>query len=335
MGVKNIETIARKLIEHGKPGSTPAALIRWGTRPEQRTVVAPLGEIAGVVRDSRMRPPAVMVVGEVVSLREALKWYEDKPLFGHRVLITREYTREFEPLEELGAEIFEFPTLRIVPPKSFDDVDRAIAGISAYHWLVITSANAFECFMGRLLEKGGDIRDLKGIKICAIGSRTAEAVARYGMKVDMVPGEFSAEGLIEAFSTSRHGGLKGLKVLLPRAENARDVFPERVRSLGGTIDTPTVYRAVRPEKHAKRLQRFMSEGRITLATFTSGAAFNNFLAMLGDDGRALLKDVTLAVIGPVTKEAVEKAGLKVHITPSTATISAMVEEIVAWASRNG
>lgn len=335
MGVKNIETIARKLIEHGKAAGTPAALIRWGTRPEQRTIVAPLGEIAGKVRDGHIRPPAIMVVGEVVALRETLKWYEEKPLFGHRVLITREYTPEYEPLAELGAEIFEFPTLRIAPPKSFAELDRAIETISTYHWLVITSGNAFEYFMGRLLEKGGDIRDLKGLKICAIGSRTAEAVARYGMRVDMVPGEFSAEGLVKAFSRQGGEGLRGLKVLLPRADKARDLFPERARSLGGFIDTPTVYRAVRPEKHAKRLQRFMSEGRISLATFTSGATFNNFLAILGEDGRTLLKDVTIAVIGPVTKKAVEKAGLKVHITPRTATISAMVEAIIAWASRKG
>jgi uroporphyrinogen III methyltransferase/synthase len=335
MGVKNIETIARKLIEHGKPADTPAALIRWGTRPEQRTVVAPLGEIAEKVRDGRIRPPAVMVVGEVVNLRETLKWYEEKPLFGHRVLITREYAPEYEPLEELGAEIFEFPTIRITPPESFRDLDRAIAAISTFQWLVITSGNAFEYFMRRLLEKGGDIRDLKGLKVCAVGSRTAETVERYGVRVDMIPEEFSAEGLVEAFAALREEGLTGLKLLLPRAENARDLFPERVRSLGGFIDTPTVYRATRPEKHAKRLQRFMSEGRISLATFTSGATFNNFLAMLGDEGRALLKDVTLAVIGPVTKKAVERAGLKVHIMPGTATIPAMVEAIIAWASRKG
>jgi len=332
MGVKNIETIAGKLMEHGRAGSTPAALIRWGTRPEQRTVVAPLSEIADKVRDSSIRPPAIMVVGEVVSLRQALRWYEDKPLFGHRVLITREYTQEYEPLEELGAEIFEFPTLRIAPPQSFSDVDRAIEALSTYHWLVITSGNAFDCFMGRLLEKEKDIRDLKGMKICAVGSRTAQTLARFGVRVDMVPDEFSAEGLVEAFRAERPEGLKGLSFLLPRAEKARDLFPEQVRSLGGSIDTPTVYRATRPEKHAKRLQRFMAEGRISLATFTSGATFNNFLAMVGD-GHALLKDVTLAVIGPVTKKAVEKAGLKVHIMPSTATISAMVEEIIAWASR--
>jgi len=251
-------------------------------------------------------------------------------------LIAREYTPEYEPLEDLGAEVLAFPTLRIVPPESFDEVDRAIGQLDVYNWLVITSGHAFTHFMERLLHKGLDVRDLKGMSICAIGSKTAETISRLGLRVDLVPDEFSAEGLADAFAarSGARGDLAGLSLLLPRAAGSRDLFPERVRQLGGRIDTPAVYRAVKPEKHGKRLQRFMSEGRITLAAFTSGGAFNNLFDMLGEERSALLKDVTIAVIGPVTKRAVEKKGLTAAIMPPKATIPDMVKEIIRWAERN-
>ena len=183
--------------------------------------------------------------------------------------------------------------------------------------------------------KGLDLRDLKGMSICAIGSRTASVIGASGLRVDLVPEEFSAEGLVDAFlaRAPAGAGLAGFSLLLPRAAAARDLFPGQVRRLGGAIDTPTVYRAVKPEKHAKRLQRFLAEGRITLATFTSGAAFRNFLDMVGQERYVFLKDVAIAVIGPVTKRTVEKAGFPVAIMPGQATVQAMVEEIVRWATR--
>jgi len=334
MGVKNLDTIAQRLIEHGKSPETPSALIRWGTRPEQQTVVAPLGRIADAARNDDIRPPAILVVGDVVTLRDKLKWYEEKPLFGHRVLVTREYTAEYEPLEEAGAEVFEFPTVRFTAPPSFEEADRAIGNLSSYNWLVVTSGNAFRYFLARLLDSGMDIRDLRGMKVCAIGSKTAGTIRQLGVRVDLVPDEFSAEGLADAFlALNKRGDLSALNILLPRAEKARDLFPEKVRQLGGRIDTPAVYRTVKPEKHGRRLQRFMSEGRISIATFTSGAAFRNFLSMLGPDSSSFLKDVAIAVIGPVTAGTVEEEGLKVSIMPSKATISAMVEEIIDWVSR--
>lgn len=333
MAVKNIDLLTQKLIENGRSPDTPVAVIRWGTRPDQKTLVGTLKNIAEIVREKDIKPPAVMVVGDVVKLRDTLKWYENKSMFGHRVLITRGHSAGFEPLEELGAEIIEFPTIEIVPPESWNELDKAIDRIGTYDWLIFTSANGVKYFLKRFFERDMDIRDLKGIKICTIGTKTAAEIQKYGIKVDLIPEEFRAEGLIrlvQEFKGSKVQGLKGIKFLLPRAEKAREIFSEKVRGLGGQIDVPVAYRAVKPEIHGKRLKRFLKEGRISIATFTSAATFNNFREILGGDADELLKGVTIAVIGPVTAKAIENAGLQVDILPKEATIEAMVEEIIKW-----
>ncbi|MBI5100657.1 MAG: uroporphyrinogen-III C-methyltransferase [Nitrospirae bacterium] len=341
MAVKNIDVLTRKLMENGRSPETPVAVVRWGTRPDQQTLVSTLGNIASDVRENEIRPPAVMVVGDVVKLREELKWYEKRPMFGHRILVTREHAEGFDPLEDLGAEILLFPTVEIVPPETWEQLDSAIEKIQTYDWLIFTSGNAVKYFFRRLIEKESDIRELKGLKLCAIGSKTASEIKKFGLRVDLVPEEFRAEGLISAIvrklgreqETSGPPSLKGIKFLLPRAEKAREIFPEKVRELGGTIDVPVAYRAVKPEFHGKRLKRFLAEGRVTVATFTSAATFNNFREILGEDADLLLEKVTIAAIGPVTERAITQAGLKVGIMPEEATVEAMVKGIKDWAIR--
>lgn len=333
MAVKNISLVCLKLIENGKSPDTPVAVIRWGTRSDQKTLVSNLKDIARIVEEKDIKPPAVMVVGEVVKLREKLKWYENKPLFGKRVLVTREHSEGFEALEDLGAEVIEFSTIKIVPPESWSELDAAIDKIESYNWLIFTSANGVKFFFKRFFEKERDIRDLKGIKICSIGEKTASFIKSFGIKVDLVPEQFNAEGLVKSFASGLTGnGLKGLRFLLPRAEEAREVFPEKVRELGGEIDVATAYRTVKPELHGKRLRRFLKEGKISIATFTSAATFNNFMSIMEDDALGLLKGVAIAVIGPVTARAVEKAGLKVSIMPEEATIEAMIKSIIEWSA---
>jgi len=350
MTVKNISLVCKKLIDNGRNPGTPVAVVRWGTRSDQTTLIGDLNTIPDLIKENEIKPPAVMVVGEVVRLRETLKWYEKKPLFGQRILITREHSEGYESLEELGAEIIEFRTIEIVPPEDWTAMDRAIEKIESYHWLILTSVNGVRFFFRRLFEKEKDIRDLKGIKICAVGTKTAEAINKYGIKVDLIPDEFNAEGLISAIvqecksSKARKRGsaearkektstLSGLRFLLPRAEVAREILPDKIKELGGEIDVVTAYRAVKPVTHGKRLKRFLKEGKITVATFTSAATFKNFLEITGEDADGLLKDVAIAVIGPVTKKAIEKAGLKVSIMPKEATIDAMVNEIIKWAKK--
>jgi uroporphyrinogen III methyltransferase/synthase len=355
MAIKNVDVITQKLIENGRSPDTPVAVVRWGTRPDQRTIVGTLKDIGGTIKEKDIKPPAVMVVGDVVRLRESLKWYEKKPMFGHRILVTREHLEGFEPLEELGAEIIEFPTIEVVPPESYDELDKSIDKIEIYDWLIFTSRNGVKYFFKRFFKKDRDIRDLKDIKICAIGKKTAETIRNYGIKVDLIPEEFNAEGLIAEFikvgskkyaesskkgayrplptAYSNKSSLKGIRFLLPRAEVAREIFPEKVRELGGEIDVPVAYRTIKPESRGKRLRRFLKEGRISIATFTSAATFNNFREIMGDDADELLEGVTTAVIGPVTAKAVENAGLHVDIMPKEATIEAMVEEIIKWVSK--
>jgi uroporphyrinogen III methyltransferase/synthase len=341
MAVKNLDVLVEKLVANGRSPHTPVAVIRWGTRPDQRTIVSTLRDVVSEVKDKEIRPPAVIVIGDVVRLRDKLRWYEDKPMFGQRILVTREHSTGFEPLEDLGAEILEFPTIEVVPPESYEDLDSAIGRMGTYDWIIFTSSNGVRHFLGRFFELERDIRDLKGLRICAIGHKTAREVGKYGMKVDLVPDEFRAEGLIDSFireAGSRSGAtppllLKGMRFLLPRAEVARELFPGRVRELGGEIDVPAAYRAIKPELHGKRLKRFLKEGRVTIATFTSAATFNNFIEIMGQEWQDLLRGVSIAVIGPVTAKAIEKAGLKVEIMPAEATVEAMVSEIIKRKAR--
>ncbi|MFN3395204.1 MAG: uroporphyrinogen-III C-methyltransferase [Thermodesulfovibrionales bacterium] len=326
MAIRNIENLVDKLIKNGRSPDTPVAVIRWGTRPDQRTIVSTLRDLVSDIKDNEIKPPSVIVVGDVVKLRDSLKWYEKLPLFGQRVLVTREHSGGFERLEEMGAEIIELPTIEIQPPTNYSELDSSISRIDSYNWIVFTSANGVRYFLKRFFELDRDIRDLKGLKICAIGTKTAEEIKKYGIKVDLVPEEFRAEGLIEAFI--KVGKIADLRILLPRAEVAREIFPEKIRSLGGYIDTPATYRAVRPDLHGKRLKRFLKEGRITIATFTSAATFRNFIDVMGEEALELLRGVKIAAIGPVTAEAIEKRGLKVDIMPEKATIEAMVDEII-------
>jgi uroporphyrinogen III methyltransferase/synthase len=335
MAVKNIAQLTEKLIEHGRPADEPVAVVRWGTRADQETTVSTLGQIARIVAERDIRPPAVMVVGKVVNLREELNWYESKLLFGHRILVTRDGDHGLQRLEDLGAEILQIPTVKIVPPESWADMDAAIKGIvertQMPHWLVFTSANGAKYFFDRMMDTGADVRDLAGVKVCAIGPKTAARVRERGIRVDLVPEKFHAEGLVDAFVKAQGGAdLAGVHILLPRAEAAREVFPDKVRELRGTIDVPVAYRAVSPERHPGRLKRFLREGRISVATFTSAATFDNFLSSV-EGGRAMLDGVTIAVIGPVTKKAVEAAGLSVSIMPEEATMEALADAIVQWA----
>lgn len=329
MGVKNLPQIVENLIDCGRPPGTPAALIRWGTTADQRTVVGSLDTIVRRAEEHRFTPPAIFVVGDVVGLRQELNWFETRPLFGKGVVITRpeEQAEEFARLlYREGARVIHFPTIAIVPPGDYDELDRAIETLGTYRWIVFTSANGVRFFLDRLRERGRDIRDLKGIRICTIGPATASVLEERGIRVDLVPRDFISEGVVEAFKGE---DMTGARVLLPRAREARDVIPEGLRKLGADVDVVTVYQTVRSDSDGGELKQMILDGMVDVITFTSPSTVNNFVDIMGTDYR-LPGTVRIACIGPVTRDAAEKAGFAIHIMQGPYVIAGLVEAMVEY-----
>ena len=334
MGVKNLPAIVANLKREGKSGDTPAAVIRWGTKSGQRTVIGTLETIVAKAAEARIEPPSVVVIGEVVRLREQLNWFETKPLFGKRVLVTRarEQAGELSSLlAERGAEPVECPTIRIVPPASWAELDGAIADLSRYQWLVFTSVNGVKPFMERLQHKGLDGRAVAGLRLCCIGPRTADALASYGLRADLVPSEYQAEGLIEAMKTA---GVKGQRVLIARAAVAREILPEQLRALGADVQVATAYRTVLPEVEADHVKDLLSKQTLHVMTFASSSTVRNFCGLFGsrEEMRRLTNGVVVACIGPITAKTAVEEGLPVTITAAENTIPALVEAIVRYCS---
>ena len=326
MGVKNLTHIVTNLIKNGRDPGTAAALIRWGTTADQETLTGTLGNIAEMAEEKNFSPPAIFVVGDVVRLRDDLNWFERKPLFGKGVVITRpdEQSGELRALlNGNGARPISFPTIRIVPPNSFDDLDKAIGNLNKYNWIVFTSVNGVKFFFKRLGDLKKDVRDLKGIRICAIGPATAGAVEKLGIRVDIIPDDYIAEAVLEKFRGQEIGGRN---ILLPRAEIARDVIPEGLSKLGANVDVVIAYRTVNSRRDKKKLYELIDQGKVDVITFTSPSTVINFLNIMEDDMH-LPEHIKIACIGPVTAAAAEKLGLKVDIVSKTYTVSGLVEAI--------
>jgi uroporphyrinogen III methyltransferase/synthase len=333
MGVGNLPKIAASLMEHGRSSDTPVAVIRAGTVPGQRTLTGSLGNIADKAQKEHIKPPAIIVVGDVVSLRKELNWFEERPLFGKRIVVTRarEQASDFLAcLSELGAECVEFPTIEVIPPSSWKELDRAIGNLESYQWLVFTSVNGVKYFFERLEDSGQDVRNLKGIRIAAIGPKTADAIHGKGVKPDLVPEEYRAEAVVEAFRKHR---VAGSRILLPRAAEAREVLPQELEKMGATVEVVEAYRTVKPEGDRDEIRAMLGKGDIHMVTFTSSSTVNNFMEMFEGESDQLLKwmeKVTVACIGPVTAKTAEERGLSVRITPSDYTIEALAKAIVDW-----
>lgn len=329
MGVKNLPNIAAGLIAHGKDPDTPAALIRWGTTADQQTLAGTLANIAQRAEEKKVLPPAILVVGRVVGLRDPLDWFEKKPLFGRGVVITRPEAQAAQMRELLwqqGARVISFPTIDIVPPESWHALDEALKRLESYDWIIFTSANGVRFFFRRLQETGRDLRDLKGIRICTIGPATASALEAMGIRVDLVPESYISEGVVSAFD--KHD-INGRKILLPRAEMARDVIPDGLAALGAAVDVVTVYRTVASDRKKGELELLIAAGKVDVITFTSPSTVTNFMAIMEKDFR-LPPQIRIACIGPVTAAAVKKAGLPVDILREEFTIPGLVEALIEF-----
>ncbi len=336
MGTKNLPHIVERLIQEGKASTTPVAAIRWGTYARQQTIVGTLADIVEKVLKADLSPPTVIVVGEVVRLRDRLNWCETRPLFGKGVLVTR--PREQAPalsnlLAEQGAEPIECPTLEIRPPDNWGPVDEAIQALSTYDWVIFTSVNGVQAFMGRLWFHQKDARALANAKVCCIGPRTAEEVNRWGLVADLVPKEFQAEGILDAL-----GGLdlKGQRILIPRAKVAREILPEQLKAMGASVQVVHGYQAVQPEAEREPItQRFRNQD-IQYLTFTSSSTVRNFCQLFADrqEMHKLIQHATVACIGPITAQTVQEEGLSVDIVAAENTVPALVDAIVAHANRS-
>lgn len=328
-GAQQIGAIVRALLANGRPAEESAALIYQGTTPAQQTIVATLGEIAAAAREHQ---PAMLVVGRVTGLREHLRWFDERPLFGRRIVVTRSREQAGElvdMLEECGAEAIQTPTIRIAPPEDTEALDRACAGASACDWIVFTSGNAVDAFFGRLLQLG-DIRELKGVRLCAIGPSTAQHIVRYGVRADLVPDESRAEGVFDALQAA--GPLEGTRFLMPRADIAREVLTDQLREAGADVSDVIAYRTLLAgaERDADHdIYRMLLDRQIDAVTFTSASTVRNFARLLGEEQAAdLLNTTVVAAIGPVTAEAAQQLGIQVTVVPKKYTIPDLVDALV-------
>lgn len=330
MGMKNLPRICENLLQNGRSPDTPVAVIQWGTTPRQRMAEGTLSNIVERVKEAGLSAPAIILVGEVARLREKFRWFETKPLFGKKVVVTR--TREqasqlVEALEEAGAECIEIPTIKIVTPESFEPLDQAIQGIETFDWVIFTSQNAVKYFGERLRALGRDARSLYRTKLAVIGTATAASLAEMGLKADLIPSEFRAEGLIAAFEKME---IAGKKILLPRAEEAREILPKKLRDFGAEVKVVPAYRTVLPEESREALLSALKEG-VDLITFTSSSTAKNLFKLL-EGHESLLEGVVLASIGPITSETLRKLGHPPQIEAREYTIPGLVSAILDYFS---
>ncbi|MDD2580426.1 MAG: uroporphyrinogen-III C-methyltransferase [Desulfuromonadaceae bacterium] len=330
MGVSTLRRNMQRLIEHGRSNATPVALVRWATTDCQQVLVGTLADIADRAEECGFKPPAITIVGEVVALREKLQWFEKRPLCGKKVVVTRaaEQAGEFTTKLALrGATVLECPTIRLVDPESWQLLDLAIRELPDYDWLVLTSVNAVRYFFQRLDTLGLDARALAGCRICAVGPKTAAEVRSFGIKPELVPTDYKAEGVVDEFSRL---DMHGSRILFPRADKARDVIPRELKRMGAHVDSPVVYRNIFPEKLPPETLFALEKRSVDCITFTSSSTVQNLATMMGEEMMLdMLKGVVVASIGPITSKSCRDLGLKVDVEPQSYTMDALVEALEA------
>lgn len=326
MGLTAFAEISRELQARGRNPDTPAMAVRWATRPDQETLTGTLATLPGLIERSGMKPPATVILGEVVRLRDRLNWYERLPLFGRRIVVTRAKGQAdalSSRLEALGAGIIEMPTIEIQPAADYGPLDQAIAQLGSYDWLIFTSANGVRFFVDRMDASLSDFRSLRA-RICAIGPATSAAIAALHLKVDLMGKEYVAEGLVKAFAIHQ---LEGIRMLLPRAAVARDVVPEELRRRGAHVDVVEAYRTVLPDEAVPRAREIFGEGRKPdWITFTSSSTVQNFVSVAPPDA---LTGVRVASIGPITTRTARELGIEVTVEARKFTIDGLVEALLA------
>lgn len=332
MGMRNLPAIVKKLTESGVSPSVSAAAIQWGTLPKQRSVACSLKCIVAEVERAGLGAPAIVVIGAAAGLRDELSWFEQRPLFGKRIAVTRPRAQAQSlksRLADLGADVVEFPTIHIASPCDGAPLEAALAGLASYDWIVFTSANGVDAFFSRL---PGDARLLARAKIAAIGPATAARLHGCGIRADAVPAEYRGEALFESMrdvAAASGETLAGSHALVARAEQAREALPDLLRQAGATVDVVAAYRTVAPSgADAENLARELLAGRLDAMTFTSSSTVRNLMAMLGEQAAEMLDGVELFSIGPVTSATLRECGLPVTGEARDYTTAGLVEALV-------
>ena len=334
MGVETLPSVVGALTAAGRPPDTPVCVVEWGSTPQQRSVSAELATVVERVKDAGLRPPAVTIVGQVAAMREQLRWFDTSPLFGKRVLVTR--TRQQASalsmlLAERGAVPVELPVIAVEPLDSAATLDKALADIGAYKWLVFTSANGVGLFFDRMAARGLDARVLGGVRLAVIGPGTARALAEHGIKADFMPESYVAEALAAGLAPMLSAGDRAL---LPRAEGGRSVLIEELQKAGASVDEVLLYRAAPGEDVGERAKAVFAEG-VDAVTFASSSTVRGLVDALGGDAGPV-NECAVACIGPVTAETARALGVRVDAVGEEYTIPGMVAALEGWfARKNG
>jgi uroporphyrinogen III methyltransferase/synthase len=326
MGMQNLPEIVARLVEHGRPVATPVAIVKEGTRPQQQTVVGTLSDIVSRVRQAALTPPAIVVVGEVVQLRETVRWFDNRPLFGKRILVTRA-TQQASTLSKLlaerGALPVELPAIAIQPIPENKELEQAILSLAEYQWMVFTSVNGVSAVFDQLRALKLDGRALSGLKIAAIGPATAKALEARGIIADACPDVYTTEGLVAGFQSRN---VAGRRFLLPRTDIADVELAKGLAGLGAVVREIAVYRTLPDVAAIRKAKEMLLSNQLDVVTFTSSSTVTNLMTAFGDDG-VPLRTVKIACIGPKTAETALKAGLKPDIVATEHTVPGLVDAI--------
>lgn len=331
MGMRKLDSLAKLLIEHGRAADTPVAVVQWASLPRQRTVVGTLSDIHARASSAGLGLPALTIVGEVVRLRENLRWFDTKPLFGKRIVVTRAVHQAgslASLLRDEGAQALLAPTIRIAPPTDPGPLRDAVTHLDCYDWLLFTSGNAVDAFFSALREARRDPRALGTAKVCAIGVKTEAALAAHGIVADLVPEDARAEGVIAALGPELG---ERARVLMPRAEVARELLPASLRDAGAEVDVVSAYRNLPPEaSEAARVRSLVDPAEADAVLFTSSSSVRNLCELLGEDAAATLNQLALFSIGPITTKTAAELGLRLAATSAESTIESLVETLRAY-----
>ena len=306
MGLNNLGKICSQLLKYGKSSDTPAAVVSKGTTSEQKVAVGTLDNIEQKL--DNITYPAIIVVGDVINLRESLNWFENKPLFGRKILVTRarhQASALVKKIEEAGGRAIEFPTIEIQSNDNDSQLKQMFDSLNNYQWVIFTSVNGVEIFFEKLKSNDKDIRTIGQAKLCAIGEATRQALENYYLKVDFTPHEYVAEALVEGLKERIKAGDK---VLIPRADVAREILPDQLKEMCAVVDVVPLYKTVLPNRSAEELKDILD--KVDTITFASSSTVTNFIQILGRENLHLLDNKEIACIGPITLDTARENGLK-------------------------